>query len=554
MYRFIPTTLLYVLLLFFFSIIPLFDLLSPGFPQTHDWQDHIARIANFYKNLEEGTLIPRWGANLNYGYGHPVLMFLYPLPSYTASFFHFLGFSLVDSTKIVFALAFIASGYTMFLWARTFLPYSAAFLTALLYLYAPYRFIDFYVRGAIGEHVAFVFAPLVLYALKKIVEERSYPYLVLGVFAVAGLLLSHNAISLMFLPVFVLYALYLFLQKKKHRKQIVFSFVSIFILGFGVAVFFWVPAFFEGKYTLRDIVTGDVYKDRFVPFGEFLYGAWNYGITGQFTTQMGIVHWVGVLASVVLAIYLFFKKNRVWIPISLLLVCFFVTLFLMLDKSLFLWEKITILQKFQFPWRLLTLSVFFSAVLGGISYAALYKKHKWLERILLLLSIGGIFFFQQSYWQAQSYVQKPESFFTTIYDGTTDTGESSPIWSTRSMEQRPQAPITFIEGEGTIQLLERSTTQHKYRIRADERVRVLENTVYFPGWHVYVDNQEVPVQFQEPKYRGLLTFWVEKGEYVVSVQFRDTKLRMLSTMMSIGSLVLLVGIGLFYKKLWRHFR
>ena len=88
------------------SIFPLLDLAHPGLPITHDGQDHVARIANFYANLEEGNIVPRWASNLNWGYGHPILMFLYPLPSYVASIFHFFGFSLVDSVKIVFAAGF----------------------------------------------------------------------------------------------------------------------------------------------------------------------------------------------------------------------------------------------------------------------------------------------------------------------------------------------------------------------------------------------------------------------------------------------------------------
>src|SRR3990167_7437139 len=95
--------------LVFISIVPLVALLHPGLPITHDGQDHVARIANFYQSLSEGNIIPRWAENLNWGYGHPILMFLYPLPSYATSLFHLLGFSLVDSVKLVFAVAFIAS-------------------------------------------------------------------------------------------------------------------------------------------------------------------------------------------------------------------------------------------------------------------------------------------------------------------------------------------------------------------------------------------------------------------------------------------------------------
>src|SRR3990167_6148720 len=95
---------LFPLLILFVSLFALVDLFKPGLPLTHDGQDHVARIANFYQNLAEGNIIPRWAGNLNWGYGHPILQFLYPLPSYIASFFHFIGFGLVNSVKIVFGL------------------------------------------------------------------------------------------------------------------------------------------------------------------------------------------------------------------------------------------------------------------------------------------------------------------------------------------------------------------------------------------------------------------------------------------------------------------
>mgnify|MGYP001590198170 FL=1 len=81
-----------LLILVGICVVPLLDLLHLGLPIAHDGQDHVARIANFYQNLTEGNIIPRWAGNLNWGYGHPILEFLYPFPSYFASFFHFLGY------------------------------------------------------------------------------------------------------------------------------------------------------------------------------------------------------------------------------------------------------------------------------------------------------------------------------------------------------------------------------------------------------------------------------------------------------------------------------
>src|SRR3990167_6566198 len=249
---------------FLISLIPLTALMHSGLPLTHDGQDHVARIANFYQNLSEGNLIPRWAANLNWGYGHPILIFFFPLPSYAASIFHFLGFSLVDSVKLVFAVAFIASGIAMYLWLREFLGEIPAITGSILYNFAPYRFVDLYVRGAIGEHVAFIFPPLICYFLLKLANPPSPRsegthlggvitnrfYFAGACFSLAGLILSHNALLLMFLPFIILYGLYLIaVSKNKKLLSIIYSLVTL--LGFGLSFFFLYPAFAEGKYTLR---------------------------------------------------------------------------------------------------------------------------------------------------------------------------------------------------------------------------------------------------------------------------------------------------------------
>ena len=74
------------------SILPLVPMVHEGIPLTHDGRIHIARIANFYASLTEGNVVPRWASNLNWGYGSPIVEFVYPLTSYFASQFHGVGF------------------------------------------------------------------------------------------------------------------------------------------------------------------------------------------------------------------------------------------------------------------------------------------------------------------------------------------------------------------------------------------------------------------------------------------------------------------------------
>lgn len=535
--------LLPFLFLIILSFIPLVDLFHPGLPITHDGQDHVARIANFYKDLEEGSLVPRWAANLNWGYGHPILMFLYPIPSYAASLFHFFGFSFIDSVKIVFGLMFVLSGITMYLWAKNVFDSAIGFLVALLYMFTPYRFVDLYVRGAIGEHVAFVFPPLVLYFLLKLSKKYSPWFIVGGGFSLAGLILSHNAISLMFFPIILFYSFYL-IWMSKSRKEMIINNLVLIILGFGLAAFFWMPAFFEGKYTLRNIVTKGEYLTRFIDPRNLFYGLWNYGGSGEFTVQLGIINIFAFLSSFALLFYSYRRKNKAFIFLLGIIIYSLLTVVIMLPQSNFIWSRFLILQNFQFPWRFLSVLVFTTSVLAGFVIKVFPGK---VQKVLVILLFFFVLLLNRNYWHANGYLNQKENFYTNIYNGTTDTGESAPIWSIRFMLERPKNHMEVISGQAKIKEVKRTSTEHKYTINADNDVRIRENTLYFPGWRVFVDGKKTDIEFQDQKNRGLITFYAPKGEHNIEILFQQTKLRILSSFISVFSLGI-IGLILIFSK------
>ncbi|MDO8269238.1 MAG: 6-pyruvoyl-tetrahydropterin synthase-related protein [Candidatus Levybacteria bacterium] len=537
----------YIFIIIILSCFPLLALIPSGLPLTHDGADHVARIASFYQALSEGVVIPRWAENLNWGYGHPILMFLYPFSSYTASIVHFLGFSYVDSLKIIFGLGYMASGVTMFLWARKQFDEHIGVMAALFYLFAPYRFVDLYVRGAIGEHMAFIFPPLILYFTLKYFESKKHLqeyYNLVGIaVSFSLLLLSHNAISLMFVPLFAAYVVYLSYATKKYRNLL----FTLLAFGGGVLIsgFFTFPSFFEGKYTLRDIVTGDEYKTRFVtdPL-KFLYSQWNYGITGQFSIQLGIAHLLGILFLP----FVFLKKSikkEVKILLVILFVFLIFSLFVQLPVSNFIYEFITTFKKFQFPWRFLSLSLFVMAILSS-SLLLLIEKKRRMIAVFVLTSI--LLITTLPFWSAKGYIKKSDEIYKSAYFGTTDTGESAPIWSVRFMEKVPLAPMEVIMGDARIIKLQRTSTSHSYQVFVlSDKARILENTLYFPGWRVLVDGKEKEIEFQDPSERGLITFYLSKGEHMIETVFTDTKLRSLSNLTSFGALILIVCIGIVIK-------
>lgn len=542
------------MILFIILLIPLLDLLHPGFPVTHDGQDHIARIANFYQNLKEGIIVPRWAGNLNWGYGHPILMFLYPLPSYIASFFHLLGFNLIDSIKFTFVIGMFLSGITMYLWLSSFWGRTSGFLGAIMYVFAPYRFVDLYVRGDIGENLAFVFIPLVLFFIHKLSAKLSFTYILGGGLSLALLILSHNAISLMMVPFIIVYAAYKMNFYTKEKTRFFLYFCILLFLGFGVSAFFWMPAFFEGKYTLRNIVTAGIYKDRFVSFKDLLYGPWSYGGSGQFTVQLGILHWVSFLSALVTLPFVWLKKREKVPFVVILLLTTLCSILLMLPITSVLWARVILLQNFQFPWRFVAVTVFSMAVLGAYFVEFLPEK---LQLLTVIVCVGIILFISREYWHAKSYSLLPEKYFTAIYNGTTDTGESAPIWSVRFMEKRPKFPLEIATGQGQAVVKKRKVTDHRYSLSIwSENAKIIENTLYFPGWHVFVDNKEVPVEFQDQIHRGLMEFFVPKGQHEVMVRFTETKLRKIADVISIVNIIFIIIIffGIFGKNFIRSWQ
>src|SRR4029079_12690534 len=123
-----------------------------------------------------------------------------------------------------------------------------------------------------------------------------------------------------------------------------------------------------------------------------------------------------------------------------------------------------------------------------------------------IIFVGALLLISKDYWHPKAYLQKPEAFYTGIYDSTTDTGESAPIWSVRFMEARPKSHMEVIGGKAKIREVSRNSTSHSYQVDASMEAQLRENTLYFPGWKVLVDGVEVPIAFQDAHNRGVITF------------------------------------------------
>lgn len=488
---------------------------TPDMVHTHDGPVHLARIAAYYKALLDGQFPVRWAGELNYGYGTPVFIFLYPFPYTLGALFVWLGASLTLSFKLILAASFVLSGVFFYGWMLSLTRNkTVAAMATALYQFAPYRFVELTVRGSMAEAFGFAFAPLVLWMITK----KNFPGIAI---ATALLVLSHNSISLVFFGIIVLYMLF---AKARPREYVALA------AGLGLAAFYWVPALLEHKYTYGDLFMKDMFRSHFAPITQFFLP--NPANLVSLQTG-GVATWIGFTQTlaVVLALWTLWKQKAAGVGKTLLpfgLVVFGIAFLFMTPASTFLWEKISFLRQFQFPWRLLAASAFSTGVLA----VAFPKK---AAAVVILVTILSTLYF----WRPPlGFDRIDESYFWNYPLNTTFFGEADVIWSAGPATGYPSERVQVAQGNAVISDLVRHTDWHSFSVQATGEATLVSNTQYFPGWQVLVDGAKVPIQFQDPAWRGLLVFTVPDGAHDVMVRFGRSKARLAGELISVITVLL----------------
>src|SRR5271167_3041891 len=101
--------LLFILLLLICLIPSVLPLAHHGFFQTDDGEWMIIRLSAFYQAMHDGQFPVRFLQRLNFLYGYPVAVFLYPGSFYLGIILHIIRFGFVNSIKIIFGLSLIGS-------------------------------------------------------------------------------------------------------------------------------------------------------------------------------------------------------------------------------------------------------------------------------------------------------------------------------------------------------------------------------------------------------------------------------------------------------------
>ncbi|MCL4418690.1 6-pyruvoyl-tetrahydropterin synthase-related protein [Patescibacteria group bacterium] len=522
-------------IIFIFAFLAVFPLLHPGLIPTHDGEYHVVRFYEFNKTLTDGNWYPRWASDLNFGFGIPLFNYVYPLPNYVSSFFHIFGISFIDAFKLNLFAALLLAVLFFYLWTRSFFEEKGAIVGAIFYLFSPYMFVDTYIRGSVGEVWAIALFPAFLWAITEFIYKDKKVFFPVSVIFLALIIFSHNILALMFFPFAVLYSLFIIFLSKK-RKTLIIKLLALITLGLGLSSIFWLPALSETKYTVGLQIFD--YKNNFPNFYQLLFPSWGSGFFGgnlasEMSVQIGVANLLTLLISIIAFVKLMRKKDYRGKLMGFFIISFFAVTFLMLRISLPIWEKIPLMNYFQFPWRFLSLTILICSFLAAGIFSVVKQKAFFIAMLFLPVVLAF------NYARPAYYIDRTDSYYITrpnFIDGTNSIGNSfNTIWF-KAKPVRKNEKIELL-GKGKINIKELKSNSYKFDAMLSESSKAVVNTAYFPGWTAYVDGRPQGVKIED---NGTFSYLLPAGNHSSTIVLEDTLIRRVSMYLSAISLLIVL--------------
>lgn len=360
---------------------------------THELVFPYMRTQQYAAELASGHY-PQAFPDAAFGHGTAFPRFYPPLP-YAVSLA--LSAALGDymlGGNLAFLLSVLCSALAMYFMAWTVAGDRwLALAAALVYVSAPYRFVDVFVRGALAESWGFVWYPLIVAGSWRCLRGRHegwFPWFL--PLAVAGALLTHTVTLVYFLPLCgALCAMGFYTAGRRGA----FGLALGGAIGVGLALFFLLPQqYYVSTVAVSDralmgATVEDVERQRVMPHQLFESSAdrWNGGSDPDGDDdRMSFALGVGTavaLPSLCWAAFALVRRrseiDRQLAALAALLAAAWVgSVAFMLEPALFLRLLPSQFLYVQFPWRLLGQSAFFSSS-AVAAFAACARAPRWLR-------------------------------------------------------------------------------------------------------------------------------------------------------------------------------
>lgn len=371
-----------------------FPLFTSFLTEGHDLSFHLLRIEGIKDGLLSGQFPVRIHPTQFNGYGYASPIFYGEILLYIPALLRLCGFPLQLAYKIFVIIVNIATtmlAYECF--KRLFKSERIGLICSFVYVLAPYRISNIYVRSSVGEYCAMIFWPLIAYALYLLIfgdyKNTGYRKIwILLTFGYTGLIQTHLLSCEIAAVVSVIVCIICI--KRIFRKETIRELIKFFTATVLINAFFLVPLVNYmsiggliitdyGSVTTHSIQENGIYPAQL--FNLFIKGsgmAYGHGVEAYkklgMNGEMGISVGLTLILGMIIFIYLFLTeyrklgRNRYFRIAEVMSVGAFLAMYM--STCIFPWDPFcrnwgSIVYNIQFPWRLLGIAGVFLTIIAG---------------------------------------------------------------------------------------------------------------------------------------------------------------------------------------------
>lgn len=545
----------------------------------------LIRVQQLVVSLRAGHFPVRWMPQAAYGLGFPFFNFYAALPYYLAAALKLLGFGYIAAIQLTQTIGFLLAAIALYgLCLELGHSRPASALAACVYSFAPFHMVNVYVRGdSLSEFYAFIFFPLILWALLRLRKQPGLRSVAWAALAYAGLLLSHNISWMIFTPFALLYALSPLFSRPAAGIKPAFRRVARGLLalagGAMLGAWFWLPAVAErSSVYLRDMTTGYFnYAQHFrdllgrpsaIPLVQ-LSLAFDWAVTGaRQPFSMGLVQAVLAAAGVGAVCLRWLRQRRIEWQGAFAVVLFTGSTFMITPWSRPVWDHLPALPLTQFPWRFLSLQALAVSLLVPHLVLRHQRAHRFVAVLLGLVTIVSVLarlrperLFIHEVDITDQRLMLYEYFTANV--GTTIRHDYLPRW----VDPRPYTSETFLRSaaaaapgddagskaspkpvpavlQGSVlssRLLGAGPVSERWEISVGPAGALVGfHTYYSPGWRALVDGQSAR---SEPlSGLGYVGLRLTPGRHEVALILERTAVQLLAELLSALSLAIVSAV------------
>lgn len=533
-------TAVYLLGTFFCAALFVLPVWLYGVPRSNDLAQHYQFAASVEDSLKNSNPYPNWADKENEGYGGVGLRFYPPLGYYVLTFANILVKDWLTASCLSFLFWTTLSAFGFYFLAREFATAKSAFVGAVMYIFAPYHTTELYGSFMYAEFAAAAILPFCFLFLTRILHKNNHSDIFGFALSLTILIYTHLPISVIGSISFAVYVLFAlgkknFLSVAKRLSISLFSVVlaASFQLIKIISELKWINLSSD-KYSAVDFYN---YRDNFLFAFKYL---------GDLDSDIHSLWFLDLLLAVTLIFAVPFavaayrrNNNEITKKLKSVAALFIFTLFILTPLSIFVWDKLTILQKVQFPWRWLSIFSLMAVVFvsAGFDFAAEFAK---TNKRPIFLMLCGVLFIGIAFSVAQVIKQAlfiPPNEFKQL---------------TENIISRPNNEefLTIWTNKEAFKVKEQIRSSRKSRIIAWEPTRKVfgfdegnaENVriaqFYYPYWRAEINGANTEIKAADD---GAILITIPNREAIVKLEFIEPASIKISTYISLLSWIFLIS-------------